>query len=121
MIQVGEESGALDAMLLKTADTFEQETALALDRMLAALVPVVTVVLAAVVGIVDHGRADAAVRPDQCHRVTRAHRKPSAAVMELNAGRRSHSESTSLCDHRSEHPFIRTPIDKESTCVTAVP
>ncbi len=27
MIQVGEESGALDAMLLKTADTFEQETA----------------------------------------------------------------------------------------------
>jgi general secretion pathway protein F len=27
MIQVGEESGALDAMLLKTADTFEHETA----------------------------------------------------------------------------------------------
>ncbi|MBF6025934.1 type II secretion system protein XpsF [Lysobacter niastensis] len=52
MIQVGEESGALDAMLVKTAETFEQETALALDRMLAALVPVVTIVLAAVVGIV---------------------------------------------------------------------
>jgi general secretion pathway protein F len=52
MIQVGEESGALDAMLVKTAETFEQETALALDRMLAALVPVVTIVLATVVGIV---------------------------------------------------------------------
>ena len=52
MIQVGEESGALDAMLLKTADTFEQETAIALDRMLAALVPAVTLVLALVVGIV---------------------------------------------------------------------
>ena len=52
MIQVGEESGALDAMLVKTAETFEQETALALDRMLAALVPVVTIVLAAVVGMV---------------------------------------------------------------------
>jgi len=52
MIQVGEESGALDAMLLKTADTFEQETSIALDRMLAALVPVVTLVLATVVGIV---------------------------------------------------------------------
>jgi len=52
MIQVGEESGALDAMLLKTADTFEQETAIALDRMLAALVPAVTLVLATVVGIV---------------------------------------------------------------------
>ena len=48
----GEESGALDGMLLKTADTFEQETGLALDRMLAALVPVVTMVLAAVVGMV---------------------------------------------------------------------
>lgn len=52
MIQVGEESGALDTMLLKTADTFEQETSLALDRMLAALVPVVTLVLAGVVGVV---------------------------------------------------------------------
>lgn len=52
MISVGEESGALDAMLVKTAETFEQETALSLDRMLAALVPVVTVVLAAVIGIV---------------------------------------------------------------------
>ena len=52
MIQVGEESGALDAMLLKTADTFEQETSIALDRMLAALVPAVTLVLATVVGIV---------------------------------------------------------------------
>ncbi|MDH7452334.1 type II secretion system F family protein [Luteimonas composti] len=49
MVQVGEESGALDAMLLKTADTFEQETGQALDRMLAALVPAVTMVLALVV------------------------------------------------------------------------
>jgi general secretion pathway protein F len=52
MIQVGEESGALDAMLVKTAETFEQDTALSLDRMLAALVPVVTVVLALVIGVV---------------------------------------------------------------------
>ena len=52
MIQVGEESGALDTMLLKTADTFEAETGLALDRMLAALVPVVTMALALVVGVV---------------------------------------------------------------------
>ena len=52
MIQVGEESGALDSMLLKTADTFEAETGLALDRMLAALVPVVTLALAMVVGVV---------------------------------------------------------------------
>ena len=52
MIQVGEESGALDTMLLKTADTFEAETGQALDRMLAALVPVITLLLAAVVGVV---------------------------------------------------------------------
>ncbi|MGY0560253.1 MULTISPECIES: type II secretion system protein XpsF [unclassified Luteimonas] len=52
MIQVGEESGALDSMLLKTADTFEQETGQALDRMLAALVPVVTLLLAGIVGVV---------------------------------------------------------------------
>ena len=52
MIQVGEESGALDGMLLKTADTFEQETSVAMDRLLAALVPAVTLVLALVVGLV---------------------------------------------------------------------
>lgn len=52
MIQVGEESGALDAMLTRTAETFEQDTSLALDRLLAALVPVVTLLLAGVVGIV---------------------------------------------------------------------
>jgi general secretion pathway protein F len=52
MVQVGEESGALDAMLLKTADTFEQETGQALDRMLAALVPVITMLLAGVVMVV---------------------------------------------------------------------
>ncbi len=52
MIQVGEESGTLETMLLKTADTFEQESARAIDRMLAALVPVITLALAAVVGVV---------------------------------------------------------------------
>ncbi len=52
MIQVGEESGALDTMLRKTADTFEHETGMALDRMLAALVPAVTLVLAGVVMLV---------------------------------------------------------------------
>lgn len=52
MMQVGEESGALDVMLLKTADTFEQETQAAMDRLLAALVPAITLLLAAVVGVV---------------------------------------------------------------------
>lgn len=52
MIQVGEESGALDTMLLKTADTFDAETGQALDRMLAALVPVITIVLTLVVMVV---------------------------------------------------------------------
>lgn len=52
MIQVGEESGALDTMLLRTADTFEQEAAQAIDRLLAALVPALTLVLASVVGVV---------------------------------------------------------------------
>lgn len=52
MIQVGEESGALDGMLMKTADTFEQETARSIDRLLSAMVPAITLVLASVVGLV---------------------------------------------------------------------
>lgn len=52
MIQVGEESGALEAMLLRAADIFEQDTQRAIDRLLAALVPAITLVLASVVGLV---------------------------------------------------------------------
>ncbi len=52
MIQVGEESGTLEGMLLRTADTFDVETARSIDRMLAALVPVITLLLASVVGMV---------------------------------------------------------------------
>ena len=42
----------LDGMLLKTADTFEQDTGQAMDRMLAALVPAITMLLAIVVAVV---------------------------------------------------------------------
>jgi general secretion pathway protein F len=52
MIQVGEESGELDAMLVKTADTFDMETKNTVDRLLAALVPGVTILMAVVVAII---------------------------------------------------------------------
>ena len=52
MVQVGEESGALDAMLLRAADTFEAQTSRAIDRLLAAMVPAITLVLASIVGLV---------------------------------------------------------------------
>ena len=52
MVQVGEESGELSAMLLKVADTFDGETQRAIQRALAALVPVITVLMALLVGVV---------------------------------------------------------------------
>lgn len=52
MIQVGEESGTLDVMLLKTADAFEADTAQTLDRLLSALTPAITLILASVVGVI---------------------------------------------------------------------
>jgi general secretion pathway protein F len=52
MIDVGEEAGALDALLLKVADTFDQESRRAIDRMLAALVPVLTLVMTALVAVI---------------------------------------------------------------------
>ncbi|HTA64294.1 MAG TPA: type II secretion system F family protein [Xanthomonadaceae bacterium] len=52
MVQVGEESGELDTMLLKAADTFDRETAQAMDRFLTALVPALTVFMTIVVGTV---------------------------------------------------------------------
>ncbi len=52
MIQVGEESGELDTMLIKVADTFDIETRNAMDRLLALLVPALTMLMTVVVGII---------------------------------------------------------------------
>lgn len=52
MVQVGEEAGQLDGMLLKVADTFELESRRAIDRLLAALVPALTIVMTVMVAII---------------------------------------------------------------------
>jgi general secretion pathway protein F len=52
MVKVGEEAGALDAMLLKVADTFDMESRRAIDRLLAALVPALTLLMTVLVGII---------------------------------------------------------------------
>ncbi len=45
MIQVGEESGELDVMLLKVADTFDTEANHSISRLMAALLPVLTLLM----------------------------------------------------------------------------
>ncbi|NWD68842.1 type II secretion system inner membrane protein GspF [Pseudomonas gingeri] len=52
MIQVGEESGQLDRLLLKVASIFDAEAKRHIDRLLAALVPSLTLVMAALVGLI---------------------------------------------------------------------
>ena len=52
MMRVGEEAGALDSLLLKAADTLEADIRRVLDRAMAALVPVVTVVMFVLIGVV---------------------------------------------------------------------
>lgn len=52
MISVGEESGELDTMLLKVADTFDVEVRNTLERLLAALVPATTVIMTGIVAII---------------------------------------------------------------------
>jgi general secretion pathway protein F len=52
MISVGEESGELDTMLMKVADTFDIEVKNTLDRLLAALVPATTIIMTVVVAMI---------------------------------------------------------------------
>ncbi|KRE94892.1 type II secretion system protein GspF [Frateuria sp. Soil773] len=52
MVQVGEEAGQLDTMLLKVADTFDLEAKRSIDRLLAALVPALTIVMTVLVAII---------------------------------------------------------------------
>lgn len=52
MVQVGEESGELDGMLLRVADTFDVEVRNTLDRLLSALVPALTILMAGVIAMI---------------------------------------------------------------------
>ena len=52
MISVGEETGQLDAMLLKVADVYDREVKVAVDRLLALLVPVLILGLAVVIAVI---------------------------------------------------------------------
>lgn len=46
MISVGEETGQLDEMLMRTADTYDREVRTTIDRLMAAFVPLITILLA---------------------------------------------------------------------------
>jgi general secretion pathway protein F len=52
MIQVGEESGEMDSLLMKVADTYDLETRNAIDRLVALLVPALTLGMAAVIAMI---------------------------------------------------------------------
>lgn len=52
MIQVGEEAGELDTMLLKVAEVFDAEARRSIARLLAALVPTLTIVMAVLVAFI---------------------------------------------------------------------
>jgi general secretion pathway protein F len=49
LISVGEETGSMNDMLLKTADTYDLEVKTAIDRMISLLVPAFVLVLAAII------------------------------------------------------------------------
>ena len=51
-VRVGEETGSLDTMLNSIADSMEYESNMAVDRMVATLVPVLIVVMAIIVGFI---------------------------------------------------------------------
>ncbi|MFW5927265.1 MAG: type II secretion system F family protein [Wenzhouxiangella sp.] len=52
MVNVGEETGRLDDMLLKIADTYDREVRVTIDRLMALMVPVLTLSLAVIIGVI---------------------------------------------------------------------
>jgi len=52
MISVGEETGQLDTMLMKVSDTYDLEVRNTIDRLLAIFTPVVTLLLAVLIGTI---------------------------------------------------------------------
>ena len=52
MISVGEETGQLDSMLMKVSDTYDIEVRNTIDRLLSIFTPVVTLLLAVLIGTI---------------------------------------------------------------------
>ena len=52
MVDVGEETGALDVMLYKVADTYDEEVKVLVDAMVSLLEPLMVVVLGLIVGFI---------------------------------------------------------------------
>jgi general secretion pathway protein F len=52
MVSVGEETGRLDTMLLKVADTYDMEVRNTIERLLSVFTPVVTLLLAMMIGTI---------------------------------------------------------------------
>jgi len=52
MIDVGEETGSLDAMLMKVADIYDSEVEAAVEAMLALMEPMIIIVLGGVIGFI---------------------------------------------------------------------
>ena len=52
MVNVGEETGKLDDMLLKVADTYDREVRTTIDRLMALLVPLLTLLMACLIGFI---------------------------------------------------------------------
>lgn len=52
MIDVGEETGSLDAMLVKVADIYDAEVENAVDAMLSLLEPIIIIVLGGIIGFI---------------------------------------------------------------------
>lgn len=52
MVSIGEESGALESMLEKTADYYDEELDIAIQKMIAIIEPLMIIVMALVVGFI---------------------------------------------------------------------
>ena len=52
MVSVGEETGQLDVMLLKVADTYDKEVRITIDRLLAIFTPAITLLMALMIGTI---------------------------------------------------------------------
>ena len=52
MIKIGEESGSLDDILYKTADFYDEEVEVALEKMIALMEPLMLVLMAVIIGFI---------------------------------------------------------------------
>ena len=112
MVDVGEETGDLDKMLIKVADNYDNDVDVLVGSLISILEPVMVVILGVIVGFIVIALFCPMISPD------RRHHQPARRG---NSHRRHRAPRSAIRGRRKETPCEHLPAPRRSRCTSPTP